>query len=110
MQLVRLLLQFALGIALPYAVQRWDKGRLPEERRARAWNAATWGAAVWWYGPLSMIAWGWVTRRETGLVGVLRGAFGMALGAVAGLLVVLVSLGVDLAFAWAFGLPIELGE
>ncbi len=107
MQVARLVLQLVLGIALTYAVQRWDESRLPAPRREHAWNTATWGAALFWYGPLSMLAWGWVTRREKGFVGVLRGLGGMLLGALVGLLVALVGQGVDLAFAWAFDLPIE---
>jgi len=102
MQVARFVLQFALGIALTYALQRWDRSRLPEEARERAWNAATWGAALMWYGPLSMLAWGWVTRRGKGR---LRGLLGLGLGAVVTLLIGLAVQGVDLVFTWAAGLP-----
>jgi hypothetical protein len=53
-----------LGMTVPYAAQRWDRGRLPPARQARAWNAASWGAALYAFGPFSMIAWCWVTRAE----------------------------------------------
>lgn len=102
MQVARFALQFALGIALTYALQRWDKSRLSEAQRERAWNAATWGAALLWYGPLCMLAWGWVTRRGKGR---LHGLAGLVLGAVVTLLIALVAQGVDDVFVWAAGLP-----
>ena len=52
-----------LGIVVPLLVQLWDKRRLDEAQRARAWNFATWGAALYAFGPLSMLGWFWVTRR-----------------------------------------------
>jgi hypothetical protein len=102
MQVARFALQFALGIALTYALQRWDRSRLPEEQRENAWNTATWGAVLMWFGPLCMPAWGWVTRRGKGL---LYGIFGLAGGALVTLLIALVGEVVDLAFCWAVGLP-----
>ncbi|MDC0748289.1 transcriptional regulator [Polyangium mundeleinium] len=102
MQVARFALQFALGIALTYALQRWDKSRLSEEQRERAWNAATWGAVLMWYGPLCMPAWGWVTRRGKGY---LHGLVGLVLGVVVTLLIALVAQGVDEVFVWAAGLP-----
>lgn len=53
-----------LGIGLTYALQRWDRGRLSPEQRAAAWNGATWGAALYAFGPLSMLGWVWVTRQR----------------------------------------------
>jgi hypothetical protein len=97
MQVARFLLQVVLGIGLTYALQRWDKGRLSREQRERAWNDATWGAVLWWFGPLSMFGWGWVTRRGKGLL--------LAVACVIGISVVL--LGADLVFALIFGLPLE---
>jgi hypothetical protein len=97
MQAARLLLQFVLGIGLTYALQRWDFGRLPAPQRERAWNSATWGAAVFWFGPLSMLGWGWVTRRGKGLL--------LGLACVVGLSLVL--RGVDVAFAWLLDLPFD---
>lgn len=52
-----------LGILFPLLVQLWDKRHLDEEQRARAWNFASWGAALYAFGPLSMLGWFWVTRR-----------------------------------------------
>ncbi|MDI1452043.1 transcriptional regulator [Polyangium sp. 6x1] len=102
MQVARFALQFALQIALTYALQRWDKSRFSEEQRERAWNAATWGAALLWFGPLSMPAWGYVTRRGKGR---LHGLVGLVLGAAATFQIVLVVHGVGEAFFWAAGWP-----
>jgi hypothetical protein len=51
-----------LSLALPFVVQLVDRRRLKPEERAYAWNAATWGAALYACGPLSMMAWVMVTR------------------------------------------------
>jgi hypothetical protein len=64
MHTLRFTVSILLGIALPYALQRWDRGRLPPARRARAWNAASWGSALYVAGPLSMLGWCWVTRQR----------------------------------------------
>jgi len=93
LKLLRYLLQMALGIALPLAVQVWDKRRLDPEQRERAWNGASWGAALYAFGPLSMLGWCWVTRR-----GWLRVALGIATTA----LLLAVIVGVDQLFEWAF--------
>jgi hypothetical protein len=53
-----------LGIGIPYAVQRWDRGRLTPAQRRRAWNTASWGSALYGFGQLSMIGWCWVTRAD----------------------------------------------
>jgi hypothetical protein len=57
-------LVFVLNIGVTLAAQIWDKRRLTERQRARAWNAASWGSALYVAGPGSMIAWAWVTRNE----------------------------------------------
>lgn len=64
MQTLRFSLSMILGIALPYALQRWDRHRLTPEQRAAAWNGASWGAALYAFGPLSMLGWVWVTRAR----------------------------------------------
>lgn len=64
MKLVHYAVLIALGMLLPFAVQRWDRRRLSDEQRSRAWNTASWGAALYAFGPLSMIGWVWVTRQE----------------------------------------------
>jgi hypothetical protein len=53
-----------LGIALPLLLQLWDRRRLGREARERAWNVASWGAALYAFGPLSLLGWYSVTRRR----------------------------------------------
>lgn len=74
MGVLRFIIQMALSIALPLLVQWMDKKRLRPEQRDRAWNVATWGCALYAFGPLSMLGWGWVTRKS---VGGLFGGFGV---------------------------------
>jgi hypothetical protein len=57
-------LAFVLNIALTLGAQILDKRRLNGRQRARSWNAASWGSALYVAGPASMIAWAWVTRSE----------------------------------------------
>jgi hypothetical protein len=52
-----------LGIVLPLGWQLGDRRRLPREGRDRSWNLASWGAALYAFGPLSMLGWFVVTRR-----------------------------------------------
>lgn len=89
---LRLTLSIILGIALPLALQRWDRGRLGEAPRAYAWNTASWAAALYAFGPLSMLGWLWVTRypyrRARGL-SLARGLARSALVLLAGLLATL---------------------
>jgi hypothetical protein len=66
METLRFAISLILGMALPFAVQRWERARLPPERRAAAWNVASWGAALYAFGPVSMIGWAWVTRVRFG--------------------------------------------
>lgn len=51
-----------LSIVVPLLIQRAWKRRLPPERRARMWNVATWGAALYAFGPFSMLGFLWITR------------------------------------------------
>jgi hypothetical protein len=60
---LRVVVSMVLSIALTVAVQLAARAQLPPERRARGWNAATWGAAVYAFGPLSMLGFFWVTRK-----------------------------------------------
>ncbi|MSP26276.1 MAG: hypothetical protein EXR75_14200 [Myxococcales bacterium] len=62
MQVARMVLAMFLGIAMPLLVQWLDARRMSAERRARAWNTASWGAALYAFGPASMLGWMWVTR------------------------------------------------
>jgi hypothetical protein len=70
MRTARYMTQLVLGIVLPLLVQRWDRSTLSRERRARTWNGATWAAALYAFGPLSMLGWSWVSRRDLWLAGV----------------------------------------
>lgn len=93
MQAVRLLMTWILGILLTLAVQRWDSRRLDDEQRARSWNYATLAQAIFNFGPLSMLGWGWVTRRGIGLL----------LGSVAASLITAVVVLVDVLLVAVFG-------
>ena len=53
-----------LNIVIPYAIVRYDRARLDSVRRARAWNAPSFACAIYFYGPLSLPAHFWVTRRK----------------------------------------------
>ena len=55
-----------LNIVIPYAIVRYDRARLDSVRRARAWNAPSFACAIYFYGPLSLPAHFWVTRRKLG--------------------------------------------
>lgn len=67
------LFNFVVGIFLALGIQLWDRRRLLPEQRAWAWNAASWGSAVYNFGPLSLVAWGYVTRSPRYVVGLLVG-------------------------------------
>jgi hypothetical protein len=60
-ELARTVLSMVLGIALTLALQLHDRRTLSPER-TRPWNFATWGSALYAFGPLSMLGWSWVTR------------------------------------------------
>ena len=53
-----------LNWALTFGVQLADRRRLSATQRAAAWNTASWGAAVYWFGFMSMVPWAWVTRQQ----------------------------------------------
>lgn len=135
MNTLRYSITFVLGIVLPLLVQRWDRGRRPPQRRGGGplgrlwgrliaatvmndeqrrglWNGASWGAALYAFGPLSMIGWLWVAhhdwprwRRRGTLLALLQSAALIVLGVLAALLVFGVIVGLDELFAWAAGLP-----
>jgi len=62
-----------LNVVVPYAIVRYDRGRLDAVKRARAWNQASFACAVYFFGPLSLPAHFWVTRRKP--MALLLGAF-----------------------------------
>ncbi len=52
LDVVAVILQLALGIALPTLLLRFDEHRLSQERLARAWPRASFWSAVVAFGPL----------------------------------------------------------
>lgn len=62
-----------LGIVLPLGLQLHDRRTLTDEERRWVWGYASWGAAVYNFGPLSLIAWGYVTRSPRYWWGLARG-------------------------------------
>ncbi|MCC6552881.1 MAG: transcriptional regulator [Polyangiaceae bacterium] len=105
MKTLRFALQIALGIALPLLLQRWHRGRLPPAQRAFAWNGATWGAALYAFGPFSLLGWFWVTRRALPFGRAGRALAGVGLGVAASALVSLAIAGIDRVVAAGLGLP-----
>lgn len=110
LETLRVLVAFLLGILLPWALQAWDRRRLTEEQRAGAWNTASWGAALYAFGPLSMLGWCWVTRHawsrwrnESILHLIGKSAALLLVGLAAALAVGAVILGVDALIGLAAG-------
>lgn len=110
LETLRVLLAFVLGMLLPWALQAWDRRRLTAEQRARAWNGASWGSALYAFGPLSMLGWCWVTRHAWGrwrnestlhLIG--KSAALLLVGLAASLAVIAVIVGVDALIGLAAG-------
>jgi hypothetical protein len=105
MRTLRFVLQIALGIALPLAIQLWHRRRLAPAQRAAAWNLATWGAALYAFGPLSLLGWFVVTRGCLPFGGAGRLLAGLGLGAALAGVTFLVIFGIDQLVALALGLP-----
>jgi len=53
-----------LNIVVPYAIVRYDRSRLHPDQLARAWNRPSFACAIYFFGPLSIPAHFWVTRRR----------------------------------------------
>jgi Flp pilus assembly protein TadB len=105
-------LVFVLNTGLTVAVQVWDRRRLTERQRARAWNSASWGSAIYVASVASMIPWAWVTRnewaqwRERGLgFALARSALLLGAGLAAAALIYGIVVGVLLGVTMALGLP-----
>lgn len=105
-------LAFVLNIVLTLGAQILDKRRLNERQRARSWNAASWGSALYVAGPASMIAWAWVTRNEwarwrrRGLDwALLWSVITLAAGLGVGALIYGISVGVITGLAAVLGVP-----
>ncbi len=108
MKTLRFALQIALGIGLPLAVQLWHRRRLTPAQREAAWNGATWGAALYAFGPASMLGWCWVTRDAwplRRLAPAVRAMVGIGAGIVATVAISLIIHGIDQLVALALGLP-----
>ncbi len=110
LETARVLVAFILGIALPLAFQRWDLRRLTPRQREGAWNSASWGSALYAFGPFSMIGWLWVTRHEwsrwregSWAFLAFRSTALLALGALAAAAVIAVITGVDALIGLAAG-------
>lgn len=108
MRTLRFVISMSLGILLPLAIQLRVRRGLTVEQRAEAWNAATWGAALYAFGPLSMVGFlsvvarvAWFERSARVLGGVLGGVAGFIVAAAVMALVA----GVDWLIARALGLP-----
>src|SRR6267142_2504589 len=61
-----------LNVALPWLITRYDRKRLSPDQLARAWNGPSWACAIYFFGPLSLPAHFWVTRRT--VAALLQGA------------------------------------
>jgi len=53
-----------INIAVPYAITRYDRARLGPRELSRAWNGPSWACAIYFFGPLSLPAHFYVTRRS----------------------------------------------
>src|SRR5690349_17800701 len=105
MKTLRFAIQIALGIALPLAIQLVHRRHLTPAQREAAWNGATWGAALYAFGPASMLGWCWVTRGAWPVAPPGRAAVGIGAGLVSTVAILAVVHGVDLLTALALGLP-----
>jgi hypothetical protein len=105
MKTLRFSLQIALGIALPLLFQLWHRRRLTAAQRTAAWNGATWGAALYAFGPLSMLGWFMVTRGMWPFGPAGRVAAALLAGSLAAVVTALVIYGADQLVAFGLGLP-----
>lgn len=69
------------GITLPLGLQLLDRKYMSPKEREWVWSFSTWGSALYNFGPLSLVAWGYVTRSPSYLRGLLIG-FAMTAAAV----------------------------
>lgn len=60
MVILRATIGIVVGIVLPLVVQVMDRRRRVD--KPCPWTGATWGSALYAFGPLSMLGWSWVTR------------------------------------------------
>ncbi|AKT43062.1 hypothetical protein [Chondromyces crocatus] len=105
MKTLRFVLNIALGILLPLGIQIWHRRRLTPAQRDAAWNGASWGAALYAFGPLSMLGWSVVTRSVWPYRPGVRLGLGLAVGLALSIAIAALVAGIDWLFAWAVGLP-----
>ncbi len=53
-----------ISIVLPWLAQWWDRRQLRRQGRDGPWGYASWGSALYGFGPLSMLAWSHLTRAR----------------------------------------------
>src|SRR5215831_10630151 len=111
---LRFVISLVLGIALTYGVQRWDKALLSPTQRERAWNGASWAAALYAFGPFSMLGWVCVTRiavapwwPRSRLRAVAAAVLVLAGGLAAARLIIYLMQGADWIVAWLAGIPAD---
>ena len=73
MKVLLFALNMVLGMVIPLGIQIADRRRLSAAERPWVWNTASWGSALYNFGPLSLIAWGYVTRSPRYWWGLLNG-------------------------------------
>ena len=115
-------IHFALNLVATYllvvGIQLLDRRYLMRaEVRERAWNRASWGAAVYGLAWLSFLGWGWVTRFRfdpflakllPGLSAAhvtLRGLFGLLTGVAEIVVFLLMLTGFEYVLTELLGLP-----
>lgn len=57
------------GVTIPLGLQLLDRESLTHREREWVWGFASWGSALYNFGPLSLVAWGYVTRSPRYLRG-----------------------------------------
>ncbi len=99
-ELTRLALAFVVPMLVTWQAQRAGFARVDAETRARGWAPATWGLAVLWLGPLSMIPFFWVLRRHRGAR---EAARALALGTTTAAALLAACVAIDETVAWVLG-------
>ncbi|HVJ21626.1 MAG TPA: hypothetical protein VM686_39750 [Polyangiaceae bacterium] len=85
LDVLEVVVQMVLNIALPASLIRWDEKRLSELQLSRAWPLASFWIAVVAFGPLCLPFHFVRTRRS--LLGLLWGVLALVLAILAGALV-----------------------
>ena len=64
MAVVRVALAMGLSTLLSLLIQLWDRRRLRARGLDAPWGIATWGLSLLTFGPLSLLAWAFLTRER----------------------------------------------